>query len=92
MVLTFPFHAGTTSMIELSQKMTEAIYEETGAVYTYADTIGYPTAGTSRDWFYSDDANELNDYRPASYTIELRDTGEYAFFLPPEQVSSTAAS
>lgn len=35
---------------------------------------------------YSDDANANNDYRAAGYTVELRDTGQYGFELPPDQV------
>lgn len=39
--------------------------------------------------FYSDDANVNNGiYRAAGFTIELRDTGDYGFLLPPEQVKS----
>ena len=38
------------------------------------------------DRFYSDGANERNEYRAAGYTIELRDTGAYGFQLPPDQV------
>ena len=36
--------------------------------------------------FYSDNANENNEYRAAGFTIELRDTGQYGFQLPPDQV------
>ena len=37
--------------------------------------------------FYSYDANFNNgDYRAAGFTIELRDTGQYGFLLPPDQV------
>ncbi len=37
--------------------------------------------------FYSDDAASGNKgYRAAGYTIELRDRGQYAFLLPPDQV------
>ena len=39
--------------------------------------------------FYSDNANVNNgDYRSAGYTLELRDTGQYGFLLPPDQVNS----
>ena len=30
-------------------------------------------------------------YRSASYAIELRDTGDYGFLLPPDQVILQAA-
>ncbi|ELU02039.1 hypothetical protein CAPTEDRAFT_91794, partial [Capitella teleta] len=36
--------------------------------------------GTSRDWAYGVPGFEF------VYTIELRDTGEHGFFLPPEQI------
>lgn len=37
--------------------------------------------------FYCDEANKNNDgYRAAGFTIELRDTGQYGFLLPPDQV------
>ena len=37
--------------------------------------------------FYSEDANKNNQgYRAAGFTIELRDTGQYGFLLPPDQV------
>ena len=38
--------------------------------------------------FYGDNATSTNEgYRAASYTMELRDTGEYGFILPPDQVT-----
>ena len=80
---------GITRMIDLSEKMISAISEETGATYTHGTSVGYETAGTARDWFFSEDANELNQYRSASFTLELRPevNGTYAFFLPADQVS-----
>ena len=39
---------------------------------------------------FIEDAAENNDgYRAAGYTTELRDTGEYGFLLPPDQVAIT---
>ena len=39
--------------------------------------------------FYSDNATKTNGgYRAAGYTISLRDTGEYGFLLPPDQVKA----
>lgn len=58
-----------------------------GKIYTSQKSIQlYMTTGTASDWFYSDNANANSNYRAAGYTIELRDTGQYGFELPPEQV------
>lgn len=74
---------------ELGAKLSSAIFSVHGSFYTNQKSIGlYPTTGSADDWFYSDDANENNgEYRAASYTIELRDTGRYGFILPPSEVS-----
>ena len=41
--------------------------------------------------FYGEDATSTNgEYRAAGYTVELRDTGQYGFLLPPEQVQTLA--
>ena len=75
----------------LGDEMARAIMEVDGKRYTNQKSIGlYPTTGSADDWMYSDDANENNgQYRAASYTIELRDTGAYGFLLPPYLVSVT---
>jgi len=80
-----------TQLRELGDSMSDAIYAINGRRYTNQKSIGlYPTTGSADDWFYSDDANEFNgDFRSAAYTIELPDTGQYGFILPPEFVSST---
>ena len=39
--------------------------------------------------FYTEDANVNNNYRAAGIAIELRDTGQYGFVLPPSQVWPT---
>ena len=68
--------------------MSAAIFEVNSQRYVSQKGIGlYPTSGTARDWFYSEEANELNEHRSAGYTMELRDTGQFGFLLPPEQVS-----
>lgn len=73
---------------EIGDQMAAAIFEESGQRYTSQKAIGlYPTTGTSRDWFYSEEANTLNKYRSAGYTIELRDTGTFGFLLPPSLVA-----
>ena len=48
----------------------------------------YATTGNAVDWFYSEDANKKNGiYRSASFVVELRETDNYRFNLPPNQVS-----
>lgn len=90
-------HAGWTSadapdearMKQIGDQMSAAIQSVHGKLYTSQKAIGlYPTSGTARDWFYSEEANELDEYRSAGYTIELRDTGQYGFLLPPTQVNT----
>ena len=77
----------------LGAEISSAIFLVNGVRYTNQKSIGlYPTTGSADDWFYSDDANENNgDYRAAAYTIELRDTGNYGFVLPPAQVRWTGS-
>lgn len=41
--------------------------------------------------FYSKDAN-IGDHKPASFTIELRDTGGDGFLLSPDKVSGIYSS
>ena len=77
-------------MKELADEMSVIIFEISGKQYVSQKAIDlYQTSGTARDWFYSEEANEGNQFRSAGYTIELRDTGEYGFLLPPDQVSET---
>ena len=68
--------------------MSADIVEVHGKRYTSQKSIElYLTTGTASDWFYSDQANENNQYRAAGYTFELRDTGTYGFELPPDEVT-----
>ena len=77
-------------MKEIGDQMSEVIFEVHGKRYTSQKAIDlYQTSGTARDWFYSEEANMDNEYRSAGYTIELRDTGQYGFLLPPDQVCLT---
>ena len=74
---------------ELGDQMSADIFNVDGKRYTSQKSIQlYMTTGTASDWFYSDDANSNNKYRAAGYTYELRDTGQYGFLLPPNQVRS----
>ena len=62
-----------------------AIKNNHGQTYTaqsFADM--YPASGVSADWAYQD--LNITD----SYTIELRDLGEFAFELPEDQILETA--
>ncbi len=43
----------------------------------------YPASGISIDWAYGEAGVKY------SYTIELRDTGQYGFLLPPDQIVPT---
>ena len=71
--------------------MSEDIFEVEGKRYTSQRAIQlYMGTGTALDFFYSDDGNVNNNYRAASYVYELRDTGEYGFLLPPDQVRKGA--
>lgn len=56
-----------------------------GVVYTQgqASTALYIAAGTSKDYVYDVRANA------PSFTIELRDTGQFGFELPPSQITPT---
>jgi len=56
-----------------------------GTKYTYGpvSTTIYPAASTTIDYSYAQGV-------VYSYTIELRDTGEYGFLLPEDQITPTA--
>ncbi len=47
-----------------------------------ASTTLYVASGTSKDWFY-------DVFGTPSFTIELRDTGQYGFLLPENQIAPT---
>ncbi|MCL4139048.1 UNVERIFIED_CONTAM: hypothetical protein GTU68_044457, partial [Idotea baltica] len=60
----------------------DALYAVNGVLYEYgpvAETI-YPSAGTTIDYAYAQGI--VN-----SFTLELRDTGEYGFILPADQIT-----
>ncbi|XP_070578453.1 carboxypeptidase B-like [Ptychodera flava] len=52
-------------------------------VYGAGSSVLYATAGSSKDWGYGVMGV------PYSYTVELRDTGEYGFVLPEDQILPT---
>jgi carboxypeptidase A1 len=66
----------------LSAAATAAIKSVHGTVYDYGPiaTIIYPASGSSADYTYGQCGVKY------SYGVELRDTGEYGFLLPPEEI------
>ena len=60
------------------------LYYKKGYTCKIVFHISDPSSGTSRDW-----AAGVPQI-PFVYTTELRDTGEYGFVLPPNQVRPTA--
>ncbi|XP_070558039.1 carboxypeptidase B-like [Ptychodera flava] len=73
------------TMDEAMKVMTDAIFDVHGMNYTYGASgpTLYPTSGDTIDWFYGDQ-NIIH-----SYTFEIRDEGEYGFFLPEDQIIPT---
>lgn len=71
---------------DLSAQAVAAIKSVHGKVYEYgpiATTI-YPASGSSADYTYGVCGVKY------SYGVELRDTGEFGFLLPPNQIIPTA--
>jgi len=67
---------------DLSARCVNALTAVYGTKYVYgpiATTI-YPASGSSADWAYG------NSSVLYSYGVELRDTGEYGFVLPPKYI------
>jgi len=64
--------------------IADAIWDESGLTYTSQNSIMlYPTTGTAEAYIYQQtDASY-------GYTIELRDTGQFGFVLPPAQIIPT---
>ncbi|KDN67987.1 putative carboxypeptidase A5 [Colletotrichum sublineola] len=73
--------------IALAQIASDAIREVEGVTFTYGPSCAtlYPTTGGSFDYAY---AIGKADW---SYLIELRDTGDYGFILPAQQIKGSAA-
>ncbi|WYZ43279.1 hypothetical protein EsH8_VI_000978 [Colletotrichum jinshuiense] len=68
--------------IFLAQYASDAIRGVEGVTFTYGPgcAVLYPTTGASYDYAYGVGKAEW------SYLIELRDTGDNGFILPPEQI------
>jgi len=73
---------------QIGDSISAAILQVHGMRYTSQKSIQlYVTSGTASDWFYGAEATRGNQgYKAAGYTIELRDTGNYGFQLPPSQI------
>ncbi len=64
--------------------MRDEILSSGGVPYTaMAGYDLYPAAGTAQDWFYGEGT-------AMALTIELRDTGNFGFVLPADQILPTA--
>ena len=72
---------------KLGDQMSEDISNAGGRLYI-SRKANQPFSGSAMDWFYSEDANSNSPYRAASFTIELRDEGQFGFLLPPQEVLS----
>ena len=67
--------------------MRDAILDTHGKNYTVGqsrEVVGYAAGGTTEDYAY----DGLNV--PLTWVIELRDTGDWGFLLPPNQIKPTA--
>lgn len=73
---------------ELTATMSDLIRGVHGRNYVHGPiyTTIYPASGVSVDWVYG--AN-LGQRKILALTVELRDTGQYGFLLPREQILPT---
>mmetsp|Transcript_13867 Transcript_13867/g.34155 ORF Transcript_13867/g.34155 Transcript_13867/m.34155 type:complete len:447 (-) Transcript_13867:101-1441(-) len=78
----------------LGEQMKATIASVHGKDYKNIKSIDlYTTTGSAGDWYYEmangdEEGVEANRARVA-YTFELRDTGNYGFVLPPDQIIPT---
>jgi len=72
---------------ELMRGMRYAILAVHGVDYGYGPSYStiYPASGVDGDWYYGYDPNRLI----FAFTTELRDTGQYGFELPADQIIPT---
>jgi len=65
----------------LGESMQDLIFDVHGKTYVHgpAYSVLYPAAGIAPDWGYG-------TIGALGFTFELRDTGQYGFLLPPEQI------
>ncbi|XP_039271139.2 carboxypeptidase B-like [Styela clava] len=81
---TYELSATHNVLDKYAKQMKDAIYNVFSKEYTYGSGAGllYAAAGGSDDFAYDEGV-------PLSYTYELRDTGEYGFLLPENQIEET---
>ncbi|KAI1765017.1 hypothetical protein GGR53DRAFT_289990 [Hypoxylon sp. FL1150] len=68
----------------VSETIRDSSDERTTFTFGPSGAVLYPTTGAAPDHVYSIGRAEF------SYTIELRDTGNFGFVLPPEYIKPTA--
>jgi len=81
-----------TILKQLGDNYARDILANSSKSYTSQRSIQlYVTTGTASDWYYGDQAFQGNKgYRVASYTVELRPTGNPpGFVLPPAEIIPT---
>ena len=73
---------------KLKLQANDALHAVHGSEYVTGclACVLYVASGTAVDWAYGGADIKY------SYTIELRDTGEYGFVLPPDQIIPTAVA
>uniref|UniRef100_A0A7M4E0N7 Carboxypeptidase O n=2 Tax=Crocodylus porosus TaxID=8502 RepID=A0A7M4E0N7_CROPO len=71
-------------LVDVAQKAATVLKGKHGTNFTVgpASSVLYQNSGSSRDW-----AHMIGI--PFSYTLELRDRGAHAFFLPADQIQPT---
>ncbi|XP_019378449.1 PREDICTED: carboxypeptidase O [Gavialis gangeticus] len=71
-------------LVDVAQKAATVLKGKHGTNFTVgpASSVLYQNSGSSRDW-----AHMIGI--PFSYTLELRDRGAHAFFLPVDQIQPT---
>ncbi|XP_054748775.2 carboxypeptidase B-like [Lytechinus pictus] len=83
--------------MDMAEAMSDAIRATSSKEYGMGAgaEILYPAAGSSKDFGYAAVPVNPWDYSSGgmgakySYTVELRDTGEYGFLLPEDQIQDT---
>jgi murein tripeptide amidase MpaA len=78
--------APTASLLDsIANSYRIALINSGGATYTsgQASVILYIASGTSKDWAY-------DLYGIPAFTVEMRDTGNFGFVLPADQILPTA--